>query len=495
MDGATDLLGFPLWLRINHFVNLFCIFLLMRSGIQILADHPKLYWNDDSADGSEWIKFGKKRMPKDRLWTSMDEAEHVNSIIALPGGHHNLGTGRRWHLLTVIVWIVNGMIYGMLLFATGQWRRLIPADWSIFPAAWDSFMTFATLNIPPESAFHPYDPLQQLTYAGVVFLIAPLMILTGLCMSPAFIARFPWYPKLFGGKQAARSLHFIGLVTLVLYVITHISLVFIVYFYTNAGNMVFGDAGLYPELAAGILVLGLVAVGLFHLIASQLTRRHQRAFQKYGDTVLEPVLRFVFGRLRSAQQYTKADITPDHRVNGYPPDDETYNKLAETAFADWTLEIAGLVEQPLALSLDELKRMPKQEQITKHNCIQGWSGVAEWGGVRVSHILTLCRPRPEAQYIAFHSFAQNEYAPKRYYEAFSLDEVQDSQTILAYEMNWAPLSTRHGAPCRLRVEHKYGYKMVKYLCRIELIQRLGDVGEGHGGYREDVQYYDKVAAI
>jgi hypothetical protein len=84
MDSQPDVLGFPLWLRINHFINLFCIFLLMWSGIQILADYPKLYWNDDSVDESEWMKFGKKRMPKDRLWTSMDEAEHVNSIIALP---------------------------------------------------------------------------------------------------------------------------------------------------------------------------------------------------------------------------------------------------------------------------------------------------------------------------------------------------------------------------------------------------------------------------
>ena len=495
MDDQTTLLGFPLWLRVNHFINLFCIFLLMRSGVQILADHPKLYWNDDSADGSEWIKFGKKRMPKDRLWTSMDEAEHVNSIIALPGGHHNLGSGRRWHLLTVIVWIVNGLSYVGFLFATGQWRRLIPTDWSIFPQARDSFITFATFHIPPEDVFHPYDPLQQLTYAAVVFLVAPLMILTGLCMSPAFIARFPWYPKLFGGKQAARSLHFIGLTTLCIYVVTHISLVFIVYFYTNAGNMVFGDAALYPELAAGILVLGLVFVGLFHVVATRLTQRYQRQFQRYGDFFLEPVLRFLFGKLRSTQEYGKSDITPDHRVNGYPPEDETYRDLARTGFAGWTLEVDGLVEQPLALSLDELRRLPKQEQITKHHCIQGWSGVAEWGGVRVTQILELCRPRPEARYISFHSFAQKEYAPKRYYEAFSLDEVRDSQTILAYEMNWAPLPIRHGAPCRLRIEHKYGYKMVKYLCRIELIETLGDVGEGHGGYREDVQYYDKVAAI
>ncbi|MGD9729261.1 MAG: molybdopterin-dependent oxidoreductase [Nitrospiraceae bacterium] len=495
MDGQPDVLGFPLWLRINHFINLFCMFLLMRSGIQILADHPKLYWNDDSVDGSEWMKFGKKRMPKDRLWTSMDEAEHVNSIIALPGGHHNLGTGRRWHLLTVIVWVLNGLSYVALLAATGQWRRLIPTEWTIFPKAWESFVTFATFHIPPESAFDPYDPLQQLTYAAVVFLVAPLMILTGLCMSPAFIARFPWYPSLFGGKQAARSLHFIGLVTLVVYVIIHVSLVFLVYFYTNAGNMVFGSAALYPELAAGILVGGLGVVALFHVIATLFTRRHQRAFQEYGDTVLEPVLRFLFGRLRSTQQYTKADITPHHRVNGYPPDDEAYCKQVETGFPQWTLEVGGLVERPLALSLEDLRGLPKQEQITKHNCIQGWSGVAEWGGVRVSHILNLCRPQPRAHYIAFHSLAQKEYAPKRYYEAFHLDEVRDPQTILAYEMNWQPLPPQHGAPCRLRIEHKYGYKMVKYLYRIELLETLSAAGEGHGGYREDVQYYDNVAAI
>jgi hypothetical protein len=213
-------LGFPFWLRANHFINLFCMSLLMRSGVQILADHPKLYWNDDSTPGSEWIKFGKKVMPEDRLWTSMDEAENINSIVALPGGHHNLGAGRNWHFLTIPVWILNGLSYVTLLLVTGEWRRLIPTSWTIVLNAWDSFLAFASFQIPPESAFHPYDPLQQLTYAFIVFVVAPLMILTGLCMSPAFIARYPWYPRLFGGRQAARSLHFIGLSILALYVMS-----------------------------------------------------------------------------------------------------------------------------------------------------------------------------------------------------------------------------------------------------------------------------------
>jgi hypothetical protein len=104
-----ETLGFPLWLRTNHFINLLCIFLLMRSGMQILSDHPKLYWNDHAMPGSEWIKFGKKAMPRDHLWTSMDEAEYINPVVALPGGRHNLGAGRNWHFLVVPLWILNGV--------------------------------------------------------------------------------------------------------------------------------------------------------------------------------------------------------------------------------------------------------------------------------------------------------------------------------------------------------------------------------------------------
>lgn len=287
----------------------------------------------------------------------MDEAEEVNSIIALPGGHHNLGTGRRWHLLTVLLWVVNGLTYVTLLFVTGQWRRLIPTDWSVLPEAWHSLITYLTFHIPPESAFHSYDALQQLAYSAIVFVVAPLMILTGLCMSPAFIARFPWYPRLFGGRQAARSLHFLGLITLVFYVILHITLVLIVHFFHNISNMVFGSPYYYPEMAALIGFLGLVAVGLFHLVATVYSRRHQRRFQQIGDRLLVPVLRELFGHLRSRQQYSKADISPAHRVNGYPPVSSEYLRLADDRFETWRLRIHGLVERPLEFSLSDLRRL------------------------------------------------------------------------------------------------------------------------------------------
>ena len=296
--------------------------------------------------------------------------------------------------------------------------------------------------------------MQQLTYAGVVFLVAPLMILTGLCMSPALIARFPWYPNLFGGRQAARSLHFIGLMVLVLYTLGHLTMVVLVHFPEDIGQMVLGSANPNVALALWIASIVLIGVVLFHLWATIYTLRHQRQFQLNAIAVVEPRIRFLFGRLRSRQHYTKAEISPYFRVNGYPPESETYVKQAAAQFIEWRVVISGLVERPLTLSLADLRALPRQEQITKHNCIQGWSAVAEWGGVRMSTILDMCKPLPQARYVVFHAFPQAEYAPLTYYEILTLDEVLDPQTILAYEMNGNPLPIPHGAPCRLRVETK-----------------------------------------
>jgi thiosulfate reductase cytochrome b subunit len=497
VDVNTGDLGFPIWLRLNHFVNLFCIFFLMRSGLQILADHPKLYWNDHCRPGSEWVKFGKKKMPANRLFTSMDEAEDVSPVFAIPGGHHNLGAGRNWHLLIVTLWVLNGLSYVGLLFASGQWRRLIPTSWSIVPEAWHSALTFASLHTPPPSSFHPYDPLQQLVYCAVVFILGPFMIMTGLAQSPALIARYPWYLRLFGGRQGARSLHFIGLMLMVGYVLTHLVMVIMVHFPRDVDRMftMFSPPGSSPAVASVVAAAALIFVIVCHVAATLYTRRRQRGFQSGATTIVEPIVRLLFGRLWSYQDYDSSAVTAEHHVNGYPPENADYRRVAANGFRDWRLRVTGLAERPLELSLDDLKRMPKHAHTAMHNCIQGWTGIARWGGVRVQDLLHICRPTPQAKWIVFHAFVQEEYAPEHYYEAFRLEEMSDPQTILAYEMNDQPLPFRHGAPCRLRLETKVGYKMVKYVQRIELVASLDQVGFGHGGYREDHQFYDKVASI
>src|ERR687884_1499970 len=120
-----DSIDFPFWLRFAHFINLIFITLLIRSGIEILSALPKLYFNDDAKPGSEWIKFTSKKIPKDKLWISLDEEESFSSWLALPG-HKNLGLGRHWHFLCDGGWLLTGIAYYSLLFITGEWHRLVP---------------------------------------------------------------------------------------------------------------------------------------------------------------------------------------------------------------------------------------------------------------------------------------------------------------------------------------------------------------------------------
>jgi DMSO/TMAO reductase YedYZ molybdopterin-dependent catalytic subunit len=151
------------------------------------------------------------------------------------------------------------------------------------------------------------------------------------------------------------------------------------------------------------------------------------------------------------------------------------------------------VESPLALSLAELRALPRQTQITKHHCIQGWSAIGEWTGVAVADVLDRCRPLAGARYVVFRGF--DEPDGREYYETIDLELARHPQTILAYEMNGATLPIPHGAPCRLRVETQLGFKMVKYLRSIELVDDYRQLGDGQGGYREDTQFYGPEAGI
>jgi sulfoxide reductase catalytic subunit YedY len=494
-------LAFPAWLRITHYINLLFIGLMIRSGIQILGAHPRLYFNDACKPGSEWIKFTRKHPPANKLYTSMDDEVPVSSWLALPGGD-NLGLGRHWHFFTLIFWILNGAIYIILLFATGEWTRLIPTSWTIFPQAWHTLLIYLSFHIPPLSDFRPYDPLQQLAYAAVVFLLGPFQILTGAAMSPAIEARFPWYIKIFGGRQSARSLHFLGLLAFVAFVIVHTALVLIVRFPDNIRHIVFGTPNSSFEGAVIIAIIALLFVVAVYVWSSLYTKRHRRGMQHALGTLVDPARKALLHREVSKQHYKK--ITPYFWVNGRPPESEEFRRLAANNFADWRLEVSGLVVSSLCLSLDDLRKLPKQTQVTMHNCIQGWTGVAEWGGVCLSEVLDLCGAKPEAQYLVLTSYQHGkesypqgpeESLERPFYEVIDMTLARHPQTILAYEMNGRPLPLEHGAPLRLRVETQLGYKMVKYLRSIELVADYKDFGLGQGGFREDYQYYGTSAEI
>lgn len=193
-----------------------------------------------------------------------------------------------------------------------------------------------------------------------------------------------------------------------------------------------------------------------------------------------------------APEFTKADIAPVFRANGtLDPGTPEYQAHVENGFADWRIQVRGLVEHPLSLSMTDLRKLPARTQITRHDCVEGWSCIGEWAGPQLALILASASPKPEARYAVFYCADPMtvEGDPDRfYYESLDITEAVHPQTILAYQMNGAPLAVAHGAPVRLRAERQLGYKQPKYLQAIELVADLKAIQGGKGGYWEDQGY-------
>lgn len=198
--------------------------------------------------------------------------------------------------------------------------------------------------------------------------------------------------------------------------------------------------------------------------------------------------RLVADRRAPAREYAQADISPDFRANGSTaPDDPAYLAHAAGGFADWRLAVDGLVERPLSLSLPELRALPARTQITRHDCVEGWSSIGKWTGARLGPLLDRAGLKPEARYIVLHC-ADSLEPGSRYYESIDLIDAYHPQTLLAYAMNDQVLPVAHGAPLRLRVERQLGYKHAKYVMRLEAVADFAHIGGGKGGFWEDRGY-------
>ncbi len=493
-ESANDPHGFPAWLRLTHYVNFLFLLLLARSGLSILMDHPRLYWNDHCTPGSEWMRFTPLEVPTDRVWTAKDDARYISPWLGLPGYRHTIGTARHWHLLGALFWFLNGLAFVALLFGTDQWKRLVPASWQIVPDAWAVFVYYATFHMPVEpDSFYGYNALQQMSYFAVLFVMAPLSAMTGIAMSPAIDSRFPWYPKVFGGRQSARSIHFLLLLGYVGFLVMHVTIVVATGFARNMNYIVMGaDDGKLIGLFLGLVGIGLVVAACF--LAHWASWTHPRALQYLVRYIHASMRLLLFGHLAPRAQFSKKDISPFLWPNGKMPASEEWGSLAAGDFKDFRLKVYGLVENPVELSLDEMKALGKQEQITMHHCIQGWSGIAQWGGLALAKLVELVRPKPEAGVCLFHSFGEGLYGGE-YYDTQKLENALHTQCILAYEMNYQPLGRLYGAPLRLRVENQLGYKMVKWIKAIEFVASEKQVGKGHGGKNEDDEYFDLVPDI
>jgi DMSO/TMAO reductase YedYZ molybdopterin-dependent catalytic subunit len=193
-----------------------------------------------------------------------------------------------------------------------------------------------------------------------------------------------------------------------------------------------------------------------------------------------------------AQEFTLADVSPSFRGNGtIEPDSAFYQAQAKTSFADWPLLVDGLVEAPTTFSMAQLRAMPARTQITRHDCVEGWSAIGQWTGVNLSTVLALVRPSAQARFALFHcadTFGGHGGKQDPYYESIDLLDAYHPQTILAYRLNGKTLPIANGAPLRLRVERQLGYKQAKYITRIELVSNFSRFGQGNGGYWEDRGY-------
>jgi DMSO/TMAO reductase YedYZ molybdopterin-dependent catalytic subunit len=203
------------------------------------------------------------------------------------------------------------------------------------------------------------------------------------------------------------------------------------------------------------------------------------------------------GRDGLAKEFTAADITPNFKVNGTrAPTEAAYQQLLAGNFADWRLEITGMVSRPLSLSLADLKRLPQRTQITRHDCVEGWSAIGQWTGPQLGLILKAAGLATGARYVVFRC-ADNYggevdkggvQSSSLYYESIDLVDAFHPQTILAHSLNNRPLGVGHGAPLRLRVERQLGYKQAKYLMQIVVTNSLSGFGQGQGGYWPDRGY-------
>jgi DMSO/TMAO reductase YedYZ molybdopterin-dependent catalytic subunit len=198
-----------------------------------------------------------------------------------------------------------------------------------------------------------------------------------------------------------------------------------------------------------------------------------------------------------APEYKPSDISPVFKANGtLNPNTDAYNAHVASNFEKWRLTIKGLVKNPMSLSVTDFHRLPAKTQITKHDCVEGWTAIGMWTGVPLGMLLTAAGVSPNARYVVFRC-ADNltgepakggEQSPGQYYESIALNDAFHPQTLIAYALNGHPLDVAHGAPLRLRVERQLGYKQAKYIESIELMDSFANIAGGKGGYWEDRGY-------
>ncbi|WP_128892917.1 molybdopterin-dependent oxidoreductase [Erythrobacter sp. HKB08] len=234
----------------------------------------------------------------------------------------------------------------------------------------------------------------------------------------------------------------------------------------------------------------LVATGCSKVAESPITQSLFSAAEGWHKTVH----RALADRMALAKEYPRSAISPTFRGNGsLTVDTDFYRQQLSAGFPEWRLEVRGMVDTPMSLTLENIRKLPQRTQITRHDCVEGWSAIGEWTGPQLSVLLDAAGVQEGAQFVVFR--CADTLNGDDYYESVDMIDAYHPQTIVAHMLNGEPLPEKNGAPLRMRIERQLGYKHAKYLTAIEVVSTLDQIGDGKGGYWEDVAGYQWYAGI
>jgi DMSO/TMAO reductase YedYZ molybdopterin-dependent catalytic subunit/thiosulfate reductase cytochrome b subunit len=462
--------------RLTHWVIALGVAGLLVTGIGILISHPRLYWGETGNVGTASLVD----LP-------------IPFIIGPSVWNRPIHFFFAWTLVFAgLAYVVGGLV-------TRHFRTdLLPARADL---RWNRIVNVISehlrWNRAGASVAGTYNVVQRLTYLAVVFVVFPAIAWTGLAMSFGVTSVFPILATALGGHQSARTLHSVFVAALLLFVVAHVTMVYLAGFWTNVRLMITGSmphvrrnrghplprrrfitAGLATAAGASGLGAAIEFANRYGLIPPD-----HGGVLGIGETLTYASQRLVTSEHSLAREFRRSDISKIAPVNGPHPTDERYLRLLADGFSDWRLSVEGLVARSMSFSLEDMKRLPAESHILLHACEEGWSYIAEWTGVRLATILERVGTLPEARYVVFEPFAnpnQSGRIVRVLWDSIDMADARHPQTLLAYGMNGEALPADHGAPVRLRLGRHLGYKNTKYLSRIIVTDRRDLYRKGRG---------------
>jgi DMSO/TMAO reductase YedYZ molybdopterin-dependent catalytic subunit/thiosulfate reductase cytochrome b subunit len=472
---APDSVRHSATVRVAHWIVTLCFFALLVTGVEILISHPRFYWGETGTV----------------LEKPLFSLPVPSSRPLVPTGYRYVlpdqnGWSRSLHFQSAWLMVLTGLAYAVFGFATGHFRKnLLPARTELsrqeLTKAVAKHLRFAK---PAAEEAWSYNQLQRVAYLLVIFVLTPLVIWTGLAMSPAFVSVFPFAVTSLGGQQSARTIHFFVSLALTSFLLVHVVMVIRAGFISRMRAMITGHTATPSEgnfsmskisrrkvITTGLATLaGAAGLGAAHRIAKQygLIPPGNGKLYAIGDSLTYASHRLLT-KHSMAREFSRSQISARPLPNEMAPLNDEFKRLQAGKFADWRLTVDGMVERPAIFSLDQLKGFSSHTQITMLQCEEGWSYIAEWNGVPLSQVLDLVGTHRDAKYVAYYSF------DRHWRDSMDMADALHPQTLLTYGMNGGELPVGHGGPLRVRVPRQLGYKSVKFITRMTVTDDLKKV--------------------